>query len=122
MVAYNYFVRTKNDSQESADEPMFREINGMVYNLAEIHLKKATGGSCVNSSCHLWVDRNKDSSASICNHELDLGAPIFCGLDKKVAYLAQPFLEETIGCNARRFSVVHVPYLIDGIKKHVKLD
>lgn len=128
MVAYNSYIKTKNESleaeeesEELANKPMFRDIIGSVYKLGEIRLEKPTSGNCLNGSCILFVDY-KSRPASMCNHELDLGAPVFCGPNKKVTYLGQPFLDNHIGCNEKKFHVVHVPYMIDEIKKHVKLD
>lgn len=77
-----------------------------------------------NGLCRMVIDMRaiQDGPVFLCNNERTMGTPIYCGPEKKITYLAQPMIDNLLHCNTKIFKAFHVPYLVDDIKRHVKLD
>lgn len=96
---------------------------GNDQHMAKIHLNKPDASRCKNGVCTLTIDTRKSLFAGICNNHIqDMGAPILCGHEKRVTYLAQPSIDKAGGCFTRHFSAFHVPHLVEDVEKHIKLD
>jgi hypothetical protein len=88
------------------------EIN---VNMVKIPVSLFDGGSCNNGLCDM---KTRGAPDRLCDHISDLGAPILCGAEQKVTYLADP--GKGNACN-HNFKAYHVPHFVGDIQKHVPI-
>lgn len=71
-------------------------------------------GKCTGSVCTMITSSDDDKVPRICPTWTDLGAPILCGPEKRLTYLAGQSLDTFCG---RKFNAYHFPSLYGGIKE-----